>query len=335
MGLLSLQAWKDKWVSLTGRFADNDAFEIGEDDFREFAEDLADTVITMGVDFPVTESQGTYVPGNQILATHKIATVVKNMLNRVLYPTLNAPSVSITQNNGALQEIGASVNTTVTLGFSKGSIMGSMWSDVWNTGISQGARAGRASKFFIRDVFYNGTGSSSPALDIASYAYTFSNRIVVQGYNNFTGYVEHLAGIQPVDSTRADFDLPLPAGTIEAATVRYEGVFPIYASTSSITVGTKQALVSMLSGNNVLITLVAESGGNKQFFEIPDAWLDARPLVDVEYFNAFTNQYDITGKKSDFTVSNNTRTLNSVEFGLKRFTYNGVARGEQKIRLKF
>lgn len=44
MALLSLQAFKTKWAALTGRFKNNNTFDIAEKDYREFAEDLADSL---------------------------------------------------------------------------------------------------------------------------------------------------------------------------------------------------------------------------------------------------------------------------------------------------
>jgi len=45
MALLSRQAFKDKWASVTGRFRDNTSFEIAEDDYREFSQDIVDSAL--------------------------------------------------------------------------------------------------------------------------------------------------------------------------------------------------------------------------------------------------------------------------------------------------
>ncbi|WP_266206259.1 hypothetical protein [Pontibacter kalidii] len=44
MALLSLQAFKTKWAAITGRFKDNNTFDIAEKDYREFSTDIADSL---------------------------------------------------------------------------------------------------------------------------------------------------------------------------------------------------------------------------------------------------------------------------------------------------
>ncbi len=44
MALLSLQAFKTKWAAITGRFKDNNIFDIAEKDYREFSTDIADSL---------------------------------------------------------------------------------------------------------------------------------------------------------------------------------------------------------------------------------------------------------------------------------------------------
>src|SRR5690606_15991849 len=118
----------------------------------------------------------------------------------------------------------------------------------------------------------------------------------------FSGTVTYLTGPQPKDSSGADYQTGLAGGTSPVQTASFEGVYPLFATTSSITALTKQALYSMLSGNNIELNLTAETGGNKQKFEVPAAWINSRPLTAVQYFNTVSNQYDTSNKFSDFAV---------------------------------
>ena len=78
----------------------------------------------------------------------------------------------------------------------------------------------------------------------------------------------------------------------------FEGVYPLFATTSNITTLTQQTLVSMLTGNNISMTLVAETGGNKQKFEIPTAWTGAptnKPLLGILTYNSVSGNYEYQG----------------------------------------
>lgn len=134
--------------------------------------------------------------------------------------------------------------------------------------------------------------------------------------------------------------IPDPTGRIEAGnvnsnTISYRGDYPLFATTANIITATKQPLVNMNTANNVHISLVAESGGNKQFFEIPDAWLALRPLVYVQYFNTVSNQFDTANKISDFAVNSVNETIQGNTVGYKRYTYTGADRANILIRLGF
>ena len=60
--------------------------------------------------------------GETIPAGTTITDLVKNMFLDTFYPTYTAPSFSLTSNQANGQEIGKTVNLTLTFGFNKGSI---------------------------------------------------------------------------------------------------------------------------------------------------------------------------------------------------------------------
>lgn len=227
------------------------------------------------------------------------------------YPVLNAPSFSLADNQPALLEVGSIVDVGLTFNFNRGTVV--------LQGVTQNPRAGVANSYTI-----NGTTQSGNTLTVDDYE-------VTQGINTFTGDVSYDQGAQPKDSNNADSGTPLSAGTSPTQTTSFEGVYPLYATTANITTATEQPLVSMLSANNTQLTLVGETGDNKQFFDIPDAWLTARPLSYINYFNTISGQWDVVNRIGDFAVTN----VTNGGIGYKRRTYTGIDRGSILIRLGF
>jgi len=126
------------------------------------------------------------------------------------------------------------------------------------------------------------------------------------------------------------------AGTKTGST-SLEGVYPIYAATSSTTVLTKQALVSMINGNNLEYTIVAEANPGEHTFALPDVWLISRPLTAVYYFNAVSNQWDTVNKISDWVTTPDTQTIQGAIVNYTKYTKDAAlpAAGSRKIKLVF
>jgi len=285
--------------------------------------------------YAATQSGGVYVSayGSTIAVPYDVGRITagtlvsalnnstnSQMWDKLLFaavnPILNAPSFGLGLNIGALQEISNSVSATLSAQFNRGTIF-----QPWNNA-TQNFRAGASSN-------YNFTGQGSLNVNQvgSSYAHTFT---VVQGANNFASVVTFGVGPQPVNNLGTNFSTPLAAGTL-SANASIEGVYALYATTDTITSQTKQGLVSMISGNNIQISLAAESGGNKQAFWIPNAWLTNRALTSVQYFNTVSNQFDATNQIGDFTT--NTQTIGGVSY--TKYTYTGSNRGGITIRLIF
>jgi hypothetical protein len=99
----------------------------------------------------------------------------------------------------------------------------------------------------------------------------------------------------------------------------------------------------MLSGNNIVFNMVTESGGNKQSFDIPDAWTGSptnRPLQGIETYNGFSMNWEYEGgtaatSLAKWSTSPTTHTIETNSVNYTRYTYNGVDRGSIQIRLKF
>lgn len=271
--------------------------------------------------FTTNIAVGGMASGTVINSGTKLNTIIKNILTTTYYPVITEPVFSLSNDAGSLRKIDASVNVLLTFGFNRGNVQSG-----WNN-TSQGMRAGASTGYtFIKADNANYAGQPQTGNQ-----FTVSAYVVVQGVNTFKAKVAYAVGIQPVDSNGDAFGTPLAAGESAVLSTSFEGVYPLLGTTAAIATATEQALVSMISGNNVELSLVAESGGNKQAFWVPALWLAARSLKNVQYFNTVSNAYDTANKLSDFAATD--VTVNGVAY--KKYTNLSSDRGALKIRLVF
>jgi hypothetical protein len=249
------------------------------------------------------------------------------------FPNLTAPSNGFSDNVSSLQEIGDSLNITFTATFSRGSINPQY-------DASSAFRSGLANT-----VFYSGSGlpASVGSYPSSPNVQNVNGYTVLIGNQSWSSYWAYDAGVQPYDSVGNPYMSPLPAGNTSSASVSFEGVYPLYATTSSISSPSAQSLVSMLSANNIVFSMVAETGGDKQTFDIPDAWTGAptsRPLSGIETFNTVSSTWEYQGGNASasltfWTTSSTTHTIQGNVVNYTRYTYNGTDRSAIQIRLKF
>jgi hypothetical protein len=266
---------------------------------------------------------GIEIPDTFFLGGKSFAETMEQMFYPTVFPTFIAPDNSFVDNVANLQEIAAAIAITFTASFDRG--------DILLNGVPTQDRSGLPNG-------YNYVGSGLPGnvpSVLLSDIQNLIGYIVLQGSQQWQNSVDYDAGPQPLDSKGDPSGVPLPAGTTGLKTTSLEGVYPLFGTTVTITVYTKQVLQSMLFANNIVFSMVAESGGNKQTFDIPDAWLAIpRPLVDVETWNTFTLQWVSTGL-AEWTTSDTTHTIQAIVTNYTRHVYNGVDRGAIQIRLKF
>ncbi len=244
------------------------------------------------------------------------------------YPTLTSPfnAFSKTLPLGSLFEIGEVQTINFTAGFNRGSI-----SPAYGT---SGSRSGLPST-------YNYTGTGLPTT-VSSSALSDSQSIsntTLTGIQTWTSSITYLAGEQPLNSKGGNYSSPLASGTTGIQSVSIEGAYPIFATTVNINTQTKQTLVSMTT-TTVVYTLKTESGGHKQSFEIPDAWLSAKPLQGIQTWNAFTSAFEYQGGTAGtsltyWTTSADSQTIQGNSIGYQKYTYNGVDRASVIIKLIF
>ena len=247
---------------------------------------------------------------------------IKLIHQKVFNPTFVNPSFSLDKSVNSLQVINNNITFNLTFSFDRGQIRGNIVGGIWNPNTFQDSRAGVATEYTI-----DSTTQSGSVLQVT--------KNITIGNNVYSASVEYAEGPQPLDSLGEDFSSPLASGTSANVTTTIEGVFPIFATTSSISVSTEQSLLSMISSNNIQKNLVAESGGNKQYFDIPNAWLNNRSLTTVQFFNTVSDAFDSSNQLNSFTESATTHIIEGETIDYTRFTNNGPDRGEIKIKLIF
>jgi len=284
------------------------------------------------LDTPSTVTVGGIVSGTQL--TGKTAfELFEEMLVPTLNPTLTSPSNSfiLTSPVSIYSEVGYVGDFAFLAGFNRGSI-----SPAYGT---SGYRSGLPT-----DYNYTGTGlPTSASASTLTNVQISSGYTVLIGVQSWTSSVTHLEGDQPKDSVGNDYDSPYPSGTTGSVTETVEGVYPLFGTTSVIGTLTKQTLISMLNSNNVLFSMVAETGGNKQTFEIPDAWLGAptnRSLTGIQTYNTFTSTWEYQGGNATasltfWTTSSVTETIQGSVINYTRYVYNSADRSAINIRLVF
>jgi hypothetical protein len=257
----------------------------------------------------------------------------KQMWDGLLYPTLNPtlanPSAIFTLSQTNLILVSSVIGTLqLTSTFNRGSI-----SPAYST---SGFRAGTA----IARIF-TGTGTTNQTSSANTLNYFISNYTVVIGLNTWTCKVTYNEGEQPLDSAGNPFSTPLPAGETDVITRSFEGVYPLFCTSNNITTATQQVLVSMITGTNIVLNLVAEPNNiNKQFIEIPNIWLTNRPIIGIQEFNANSGNFEYPGGSAAssltyYTQSSVVKTIIGNNINYTRFTHNSTQRGALQIRLIF
>ena len=269
------------------------------------------------------------ISSGTVLTGKTYTQLFQELLVPTINPVLSNPSNSFTDNAASLYEIGCSIpSITFTSSFNRGSIT--------LDGSFQNYRAGLPNTHC-----FSGTDLTTivPSTNLSE-SQTINNYMVLQGIQTWGACVAYDQGPQPLDSNGDPYSTPLPSGTTSAKTQRFEGVYPIFATCTTITTLDKIPLISMTSGNNIVIDLVADSGGNKQKFEIATDWLTSRSLKGVNQYNTVAQAWQYPGGSQSaslniWDVSDVTETIQGNVTNYKRYTYNSTDRGGVKIRLEF
>lgn len=256
--------------------------------------------------------------------------IIQKIFYPAIAPTIFYSTVSLSEAapfNVQLIEIGYTDDLTLNAAFTKG----------------QSNASGQPTKVMGDPIDYNYTGQAISGVitninSALSDSITLDNYVVVQGLNQWQVTTNYTTGEQPVyDTGEIYVDTNFTDAGDVVANALFEGVYPLFGTTSNINTLTKQPLVSMLYANNVELILVAEPEDDsvKHKFEIPVAWTNSRPLVAVNYFNTVSNQFDPANKISEFSTSAVTNVIQGNVVNYTRYTHTGLAAGLRRIRLVF
>lgn len=269
---------------------------------------------------------GTYVSD---LEGDTFSSLWDNLLFPTAFPALISPNNSFSDNVSNLQEIGAIINITFTANFSRGAI------NPQYPPTSEPFRSGLPNSYN-----YTGVGLVDVFTNALSNSQTVTNYTVISGIQTWTNIVNYDAGVQPYDSKGNPYSSPLPAGSTSSKSTTFEGVYPLFGTTVTIVTLTQQSLVSMINANNIQISLVSESGGNKQKIDIPNTWLVSRPLVGIQQFNTASNSWEYPGGSAAaslaiWSTSSTSHIIQGNGVGYTQYTHNGSDRGDTLVRLVF
>jgi len=236
-----------------------------------------------------------------------------SLLVQELFPTLTNPSSTFTENVGTYYEVGDSININFNATFNRGSI-----NPAYTT---SGFRSGLPNTYN-----YTGTGlPTSVSSTSLSNANTVSGYTVVLGSQSWTGSVSYNIGEQPLSNEGNPYESPLPAGTTSNITRSLIGVYPAYATTSTLTVS-KQALQNM--NNIITASMVTEDGTDKQAIEFPTGW---QTITTLEQYNTLSGNWDSV-PLSTFTQSVVTHSIQGSTINYTRYEHNGATIGARQLR---
>ena len=259
-------------------------------------------------DLPVTETVGGVTSGTTYLQGTPLEDIFKDMLNPVKYPSFTAPSASITATGAKLLEVGGTLATIMTITFSRGAI-----SPAYGT---SGFRSGEATGYSLN----GGTAQSGNTFSVT----------VTEAQKTYQGTVNYAAGEQPKDSTGADYDSPLPAGSVNSNTITYEFVNALWANMANIGTVAKLSLVSKSAKQRDMV-FPAQSVTFPETFDVPASWT----VTAVQVKNDLSGAYE--DALSQFTVTDvNHDDAGGTSTAYKRYTFNmGMATGSRTVRLKW
>lgn len=285
---------------------------------------------------PTIEGVGGISSGSTYFLTAKtFAQVMEDMFYPLAFPSFTNPSNTLNDNVSPpdLVIAGTDLSFNLTSTLNRGTISPAYGTDGFRSG------PGMAVHFNGPDVsVVIGSYPSSP------YIYNIPAYDVSVGYQTWYSYWDVSDGQQPLDSKGNDYASPYPAQSLSPASTRIEGVYPIYATTADITTMTQQTLVSMITGNQIELQMVAEPpfGTDRQKFDLPNAWINSRPLVSIQFYSDLEQAWKFEGGSAVnsltyWTTSDPGNKLiqgNSIPY--TRYSYNPAERqGQVLYRLNF
>lgn len=244
--------------------------------------------------------------GDMYPAGTSLETILVDLLNPVLLPTLTNPSGSISIPGSKLLKIGETTTVTITASFDRGSI-----NPAYGT---SGYRAGAATGYAL-----NGGASQS--------GNTFS-QTVSSTNKQFQVVISYAAGEQPKDSKGGNYSSPLPAGSVTTNRITYEFVMPIYANVTSAATMDELALVSKSAGTKTF-SFPATTTANPECFDLPATWT----MSKIEVYNTLSGKWETaTTQFTATTTTHDDATGTPVNYNRYTCNYSGSL-GARDVRV--
>ena len=240
-------------------------------------------------------------------------------------PTITNSSASLTNSSNSYRIIGDVISFNLNASYTSGTSVALGQSTV-STGAMSAFTYGGSDVSTV-PVITTGSTDSTPV----------SNYEVIGGQNQWSCVFVYNVGGTPVNSDGSpytsndtiQFTSPSPL----TAYTSFEGVYPISATSASLSLLTQQTLVSA-SANSVIIPLVAETDGAlKQRFITPANMGIVNSINLPDPYGAFTSD----NKLSQFTISTTNVNVNpnAINVLYNTYTYSGGVRQGLDIRVNF
>ena len=253
----------------------------------------------------VTTPAGGITSGKQYAIGVTYEQLWHDLLDPHLYPTLTAPSGTLTHNNGSLLiKTGATPSVTFTIGLNRGSISPAYGTSGYRSGDKTGCK-------FDTETSYTTTYTRSVTVTPSASGSRFS-----KGYK---GNVSYAAGERPKDSKGEYYDATaLPAGNVDTPTITFEFVSPLWSNDSNINTVAEESLKSASSGSHTF-SFPACTAAKPWIFDVPAAWT----VTGVSAYNPYTKEWD--NVSTEFTITNTTHpdgSTSATAISYKRYTFN-------------
>ena len=263
----------------------------------ELTDDVEAAITVGGIEAGTEYAEGT-----------PLETIIKDLICPTLYPTLVAPSASLSGTGDKLLEAGATQSVTLTATFNRGSITPSYGTSGYRSGAAIG---------------YTLNSGTSQAGNTWTETVSSSNK-------TFQASVAYAAGEQPKDSKGGNYESPLAAGSVSTGTVSYDFVDAMWANTAAIGTVAKLSLVAKSTKQRDMV-FPAATVANPEVFDIPTSWT----VTAVQVKNDLSGQYEDASEQ--FTVTDTTHNnAAGTSVSYKRYTFNmGMDIGSRTVRVKW
>ncbi len=115
-------------------------------------------------------------------------------------------------------------------------------------------------------------------------------------------------GPQPLDSNGNNYQVPLPAGTVDSGAVTINGVYPYFTNKDNNEAFAKLALTT---SNSLIGVKFKAEGPNKHTFKLPKTYT----LTKVELLNTLSGRYE------NYAIDKFTKTTENIEVQGKQVSY--------------